>query len=179
MPSLKRINAEAGTNFRRTTELVAALQPREEPPMPEESEFPPRITNERVIQQMRGAGYQLRDGYPVKAPQGGKDFQTGDVTWRFDGDGNLISAWEPVGWNDMRDTMFNVIVEEPMQDGQPNFQYHHAWINYNYTETKLGRIRGVPAEIAAKRVAWFHEGAKVNETTVGALLQQSLAVLEG
>ena len=175
MPSLKKLNTEAGTAFRRWKEVSAALKVEE--PMPEESDFPPRITNPTELRQMQGAGYQITDGYPVKAPRGG-DYQTGDVTWKFDGDGNLVSAWEPVEWNEMRETMFNVIIEEPLKDGQPDFQYHHAWINYMMRDEKLGRIRAVPAEIAAKRMAWFENGEKVHETTVGELLRQSLAVLE-
>ena len=219
MPSLKSINAEAGTNFRRWKEVSKALmeaapercescksvsdemrydnegiplcpscwyeevkEDTVDKPVPQHiidsmPDFPPRITNPTELRQMQGAGYQFHDGFPVKAPRGG-DYQTGDATWRFDGDGNLISVWEPVPWNEARTTMFHVITEEPLKDGLPNFEFHHAWINYNYTESKLGRIRAVPAEIAAKRVAWFEDGEMIVNITIGELLQQSLILLK-
>ena len=139
-------------------------------------DFPPRITNPTELWQMQGAGYQIEDGYPVKAPNGG-DYQTGDVTWQFDGDGGLLSAWEPVRWNDARETMFSVITDTPLKDGLPNFQYHHAWINYMMRDKKVEAIQNVTSEIAAKRVAWFENGAKVHETTIGELLRQSLTLL--
>ena len=44
MPTLKKINAAAGTNFRRTKELVAALQPPAPPPTPPEPAAPPATT---------------------------------------------------------------------------------------------------------------------------------------
>ena len=44
MPTLKKINAAAGTNFRRTKELVAALQPPAPPPTPPEPAPPPEPT---------------------------------------------------------------------------------------------------------------------------------------
>ena len=126
---------------------------------------------------MQGAGYQIKDGYPVKSPKGG-DYQTGDVTWKFDENGNLLSAWEPVRWNDARETMFHVITEEPLKDGLPNFEFHHAWINYMMRDKKLEAIQNVPAEIAAKRVAWFENGEMIVSINIGELLRQSLILLK-
>ena len=73
--------------------------------------------------------------------------------------------------------MFHVITEEPLKDGLPNFQYHHAWINYMMRDKKVEALQNVPAEIAAKRVAWFEDGEKTFETNIGELLQQSLILL--
>ena len=95
MTSIKKLNAIAGTSYTRWKQVAKALTPKEDPvkeledfpPPTEQPEFPPRITNERVIWQMRGAGYQIEDGYPVRCPKGAKDFQTGDVTWKFDDNG--------------------------------------------------------------------------------------------
>ena len=127
--------------------------------MPEQSDFPPRITNPTELRQMRGAGFQIKDGFPVKSPSKGGDYQTGDATWKFDGNGDLLSVWEPVPWHQTRETMFNVITEEPLKDnGLPDFQYHHAWINYMMRDKKLAAIQNVSAEVAAKRVAWFENG---------------------
>ena len=185
MPSLKDINKAAGTNFRRWKEVTEAVTVKEtEPtpevkeaaPMPEQSEFPPRITNERIVWQMRGAGYEFEDGYPVRCPKGAKDFQAGDVLWKFDGDDNLLVAWEPTTWPEQREVQYEAIIDQPLVragDGQPDdsmFTGHRQWATQ---WNKQDAIREWSHR--DNRVAWFEAGVLVYQTTIGALLEQSLA----
>ena len=190
MTSIKKLNAIAGTSYTRWKQVAKALTPKEDtvkeledfPPPTEQSEFPPRITNERVIFQMRGAGYQFEDGYPVRSPGKGGDFQTGDVTWKFDDNGDLLVAWEPTTNEEHRVVQFGAIVDQPLVragDGSLDpsmFKTHHGWINYmtEYREKKLEAVRNAPAHVAAKQVAWFEAGVVVYQTTIGALLDQSI-----
>ena len=199
MPSLRSINKEAGTNFRRWKEVTAVVKeaygnttgplPEAKPtPIPEvpeaepEPDFPPRITNRRVEWQMRGAGYQIEDGYPVRCPNGGKDFQTGEATWKFDDNGELRVAWEPTTNEEHRVVQYGALVDQPLVragDGSLDpsmFKTHHGWINFltEYREKKLEAVRNTPAHVAAKQVAWFEAGVVIYRTTIGALLAQSL-----
>ena len=194
MTSIKKLNAIAGTSYTRWKQIAKALTPKEEPmpndtpPVltPTKEEFPPRITNQRVLRQMRGAGFKLLDGYPLRCPKGAKDFQTGEVTWKFDGKDNLRVAWEPTTNEEHRVVQYEAIVDQPLVragDGSLDpsmFKTHHGWINYmtEYREKKLEAVRNAPAHVAAKQVAWFEAGVVIYRTTIGALLNESIDTLE-
>ena len=183
MTSIKKLNAIAGTSYTRWKQVAKALTPKEDPvkeledfpPPTEQSEFPPRITNERVIQQMRGAGYQFEDGYPVRCRKGAKDFQAGDATWKFDYNGDLFAAWEPTRWTAQREVQYEALVDQPLVragDGTPAdsmFTGHRQWANQ---WNKQAAIRDWAHR--ANRVAWFEAGVVVFQTTIGALLDQSI-----
>ena len=188
MTSIKKLNAIAGTSYTRWKQVAKALTPKEDPvkemdiqdQLEAESvyvrpEFPPRITNERVIQQMRGAGYQFEDGYPVRCPKGAKDFQAGDATWKFDYNGDLFAAWEPTRWTAQREVQYEALVDQPLVragDGTPAdsmFTGHRQWAKQ---WNKQDAIRDWAHR--DNRVAWFEAGVVVYQTTFGALLDQSI-----
>ena len=147
---------------------------------------PPRITNQRVERQMRGAGFKFKDGYPVQMPSGGtgKTFGTGECTYKY-ADGNLFLIWEQTTWNEQRDVMYEAIIDQSLvldgkRPAKSMFRFHHAWLNYSasYRQTKLERVQGVVPGVAAKRVAWMDGGEVLYTTTIGALLAQSLSCLQ-
>ena len=186
MTSIKKLNAIAGTSYTRWKQIAKALTPKEEPMPTSPKEFPPRITNERVVMQMRGAGFRFEDGYPVRCPKGAKDFQTGEATWKFDDNGELRVAWEPTTNEEHRVVQYGALVDQPLVragDGSLDpsmFKAHHGWINYmtEYREKKLEAVRNAPAHVAAKQVAWFEAGVVIYRTTIGALLNESIDTLE-
>ena len=207
MPTLKGINAEAGTNFRRWKEVPQALidlkvaqpLPEEPTPIPEVPEVlavtlesPPRMRHpepdfprklsDRVAYQMRGKGLTVEDGWPVAGGRG--TFTTPDEKWKYGDDGKVRLVWEHVPWKEQRKSMYEVIIDQPLVragDGSPHpsmFKFHHGWIDNlrNYRQKKLDAVTQGVTDFATDRVAWFQDGVPIYQTTIGALLAQSLSL---
>ena len=143
----------------------------------------PRKLSSRVAYQMRGRGFTVVDGWPIASGQGGT-FTTSDETWKYDDDGLVGIVWEHVPWKEQRDSMYEVIIDQPLVragDGSPDpsmFAVHHGWIDNmsEYRQKKLDAVKEGVTAFAEDRVAWFQDGIPIYQTTVGALLAQSLSL---
>ena len=80
--------------------------------------------------------------------------------------------------------MYGVIIDQPLVragDGSPSpsmFEVHHGWIDYmsEYRQKKLDAVKEGVKSFAEDRVAWFQDGIPIYQTTIGALLAQSLSL---
>ena len=144
----------------------------------------PRKLSDRVAYQMRGKGFTVVDGWPVVS--GGGTFSTPDETWKYDRNGDVAVVWEHVSWKEQRDSMYVVIIDSPLVragDGSLDpsmFKAHHGWIDNmsEYRQKKLDAVKSGVFTFAQDRVAWFQAGVLIYQTTIGALLKQSL-ILRG
>ena len=142
----------------------------------------PRKLNDRVAYQMRGRGFTVEDGWPIAGGRG--NFTTQDETWKYGEDGHVILVWEHVSWKVQRDSMYEAIIGQPLVragDGSVDvsmFTAHHAWIDYlsEYQQKKLDAIKEGVETFAEDRVVWFQDGIPIYQTTIGALLAESLSL---
>ena len=160
--------------------------PEEQPqPVPKvvrsEDDWPPKLSD-RVAYQMRGKGFTVRDGWPVAGGRG--TFTTEGETWKYGDDGQLHIVWNHHPWNEQRNSMYEVIIDQPLVragDGSLDpsmFKTHCGWIDHmsEYQEKKLNAVREGVESFASDRVAWFQDGVLIYQTTIGALLEQSLSL---
>ena len=134
---------------------------------------------------MRGKGFTVTDGWPVAGGRG--TFTTPDETWKYGKDGQVHVVWEHVSWDEQRKSMYEVLIDQPLVragDGRPAysmFTFHHGWIDHlqSYRQKKIDAVREGITTFASDRVAWFQEGVLIYQTTIGALLEQSLSCLAG
>ena len=96
---------------------------------------------------MRGKGFTVEDGWPIAGGRG--TFTTPDETWKYDDDGLVGIVWEHVPWKEQRDSMYEVIIDQPLVragDGSPDpsmFAVHHGWIDNmsEYRQKKLDAVK--------------------------------------
>lgn len=167
---------------------VATPEPPEvKEPVPETTPLFPRKLSGRVAEQMRGKGFTVTDGWPIANPGDSGTFTTGDETWKYGETGKLALVWEHVSWDEQRKVMYEAIIDQPLVrsgDGSPApvmFEHHQAWIDFlsDYRQAKIDAVTEGVLTFASHRVAWFEDGVLVYQTTIGALLQQSLSHIAG
>ena len=165
-----------------TPEPVTEAEVREGEHVRQPSPDFPRKLSDRVAYQMRGRGITVVDGWPVAGGRG--TFTTGDETWKYDGNGDVAIVWEHVPWAEQRDSMYVVIIDQPLVragDGSLDpsmFKVHHGWIDNlsEYRQKKLAAVKKGVSTFALDRVAWFQGGVPIYQTTIGELLRQSLSL---
>ena len=157
---------------------MAKPTPKDEP-IPEP--WPPKLSD-RVAYQMRGKGFTVEDGWPISGGRG--TFTTSTEKWKYDDDGQVFLVWNHHPWNVQRDSMYLAIIDQPLVragDGSPApsmFEAHHGWIDNmsEYRQKKLDAVKSGVFAVAQERVAWFQDGVPIYQTTIGALLEQSLSL---
>ena len=125
------------------------------------------------------------DGWPIAGGRG--TFTTSDETWKYDENGDVSIVYEHVPWAEQRDSMYCVLIEQPLVragDGSLDpsmFKIHHGWIDNmsEYRQKKLDAVKEGVETFAEDRVAWFQAGVPIYQTTIGALLAQSLSERSG
>lgn len=178
-PTLKRINDEAGTNFKTWKELVNVLSIANKAGVGIPAQWEPPRVYEPVKGQMLRVGFQFRNGYPVKRPPGPemKTYSTNDVDYKYDDEGNLFLAYERTTFEQLRDVRVDSIYDQPLvlEDGKPAecMFWGHIWWMRKWGKTD--EVINVDTEIADKCVAWFRDGKVFYTSTFGELLDLSIA----
>lgn len=178
-PTLKRINDEAGTNFKTWKELVNVLSIANKAGVGVSAQWEPPRVHEPVKGQMLRVGFQFKNGYPIKRPPGPemKTYSTNDVDYKYDDEGKLFLAYERATFEQLRDVRADSIYDQPLvlEDGKPAecMFWGHIWWMRKWD--KMDEVINVDTEIAAKCVAWFRDGKVFYTSTFGELLSLSIA----